>query len=182
MLDSKMLPAELLGSSGPPPAELSGQNKGGLGAEELKKDSMIVAAELAGKDVSSTSPDSQPPNEMTRYEMDSTQQPREPPPPPIIRKQIPNPDDDAPSTTSPTSPETQVSPLPQPSLDAMSPTLTETVSLPSPSVAHGGGETQEMLMEQYTQLEARRQRILELKKIEEEQAELQAKLKKMTGK
>lgn len=181
MLDSKMLPAELLGSSGPPPSELTGQNKGRLTAEdELKKDSMIVAAELPGKDVSSSPPDSQPRNEMMRYEMDSTQQPREPPPPPIIRKQIPNPEDEAPSTTSPTSPEPQVSPLPQPSTDAMSPTLTEIVS--SPPIAHGGGETQEMLMEQYTQLEARRQRILELKKIEEEQAELQAKLKRMAGK
>ena len=185
-----MLPAEMTGSTGPPPAELSGHHTraGQLNKEDdlkdliVEKDTMITAAELPGKETSPTSPSSELPEDTARYEMDSNQQPRSPPP--ILRKQVPKPMDDPElASTSPTSqtlntPTTQVSPVQDSSFETMSPSLTEPVSLPSPSL--GSAQTKEMLMQQYEQLEARRQRILELKKIEEEQAELQAQLKKMS--
>ncbi|UPK95748.1 hypothetical protein LCI18_006683 [Fusarium solani-melongenae] len=74
--------------------------------------------------------------------------------------------------------DTPASPLPKPSSEAGSTPVTEKISPVSP-VSDEASHT--MLMEQYAQLEARRQRILELKTIEEEQAALRARLSKIQG-
>lgn len=89
---------------------------------------------------------------------------------------IPPPADLPTSSEEPKTTDASTSALPKSPSDAGSTPVTEAISPVSP-VSDEANHA--MLMEQYAQLEARRQRILELKTIEEEQAALRARLSKM---
>ncbi|KAJ3549307.1 hypothetical protein NM208_g577 [Fusarium decemcellulare] len=140
-------------------------------AKELEAKPAVLAAELDGED---KSPHSELPAEDAMYEMDGSEEAK--------TAQTGN------STTEPTQeephspslstvpPDTRASIMPGSSDEATS------LSLASQSPSPESGQTRAMLMDQFAQLEARRQRILELKKIEDEQAELQMQLSKIQEK
>ncbi|KAM0418932.1 hypothetical protein ACHAPT_012090 [Fusarium lateritium] len=135
--------------------------------------SEITASELHGQDRSRYS---ELPPETLKYEMDSDQQPssdpRELPSSPVQRlseldASLTSPSDSAPNTRAVT---TSAVMAEQPA-SAFSPAELASF-LPQPS-------NEALLMDQYAQLETRRQRILELDRIEREQAELHQRLNEM---
>ncbi|KAF4462127.1 extracellular matrix precursor [Fusarium albosuccineum] len=140
-------------------------------AKELEANPTVVAAEFHGED---KSPYSELPAEDTKYEMDGSEEAKAA----QVRNPITEPAQEEPHSPSPStvSPDTRVSIMPGPLDEATSPSLAS--QSPSPE----SGQTKAMLMDQFAQLEARRQRILELKKIEDEQAELQMQLSKIQEK
>ncbi|KAF4990614.1 hypothetical protein FDECE_14316 [Fusarium decemcellulare] len=142
-----------------------------INAKELEAKPAVLAGELHGED---KSPYSELPAEDTKYEIDGSEEAK--------TAQTGNPraeptqeDPHSPSLST-VSPDTRVSIMPGSLDEDTSP------SLASQSPSPDSGQTRAMLMDQFAQLEARRQRILELKKIEDEQAELQMQLSKIQGK
>jgi hypothetical protein len=200
-------PAEMRGSTPPPPAaELAGQGRlpelpstEKATEKELEGDVAAIVPELQGEekrtekelegDVARTVPELQGEDKALPAELpgetarkDNEEQQKQPSvlPPTELPSSTEEPqkkETETPSAAQ-TQTDTSASPLPKPSSEAGSTPVTETISPVSPvsdEASHA------MLMEQYAQLEARRQRILELKTIEEEQAALRARLSKMQG-
>ncbi|KAH7243981.1 hypothetical protein MRS44_016963 [Fusarium solani] len=135
--------------------------------------SEITAAELHEQD---RSPYSELPPETLKYEVDSNQQPSPDPPelpsspvqrPSELDASLTSPSDSAPNTRAAT---TSAIGAEQPA-SAFNPAELASF-VPQPS-------NKALLMDQYAQLEARRQRILELDWIEREQAELHQRLNEM---
>ncbi|RSM04915.1 hypothetical protein CEP52_006599 [Fusarium oligoseptatum] len=174
-------PAEMRGSTPPlPAAELAGQGR----LPELPSTEKATEKELEGN-VAAIVPELQ--GEEKRAEKgtgdarkDDEQQHKSSVPLPTelptstkeLQKEAESP------SAAQTQTDASVSALPKSPSEAESTPVTEAVSPVSPvsdEASHA------MLMEQYAQLEARRQRILELKTIEEEQAALRARLNKMQG-
>ncbi|KAH6971528.1 hypothetical protein BKA56DRAFT_677627 [Ilyonectria sp. MPI-CAGE-AT-0026] len=179
-------PAELRGSTPPPPvtemadtARLSEIQTKEMEDNEVLEDSpRVISSELPGE----TKPlGSELSAEKAPHEMDSTQQPKEPSvaletqitprvqQQPRILPQSPS--------LSIASPDTGVSILPSSLGRAGSPSEADTISPVSPSSDIENTQTRASLMDKYAQLEVRKRRLLELKQIEEEQADLEAKLR-----
>ncbi|KAI8654386.1 GPI-anchored domain-containing protein [Fusarium sp. Ph1] len=200
-------PAEMRGSTPPPPAaELAGQGRlpelpntekatekeleGNVAAivPELQGDEKQTEKELEG-DVARPVPELQAEDKALPAELpaetarkDNEEQQKQSPVLPFTELPTSTEEPQKKETETPSAAQTQTdtsaSLLPKPSSEAGSTPVTETISPVSPvsdEASHA------MLMEQYAQLEARRQRILELKTIEEEQAALRARLSKMQG-
>ncbi|KAH6895910.1 hypothetical protein B0T10DRAFT_603498 [Thelonectria olida] len=181
-------PAELRGTTPrPPAAELAGRARPAElltteidAKKELEGDLGVVVSELHGD---GKSPHSELHAETAKYEMDSTQQPAKPPL--VVQTQAahPIPQREQAGHHSPSlstiSPDTQVSILPEALGETASSSIIDTASLPSLSSTTDNAQTRSALMDQYAQLESRRQRILQLQQIEEEQADLQQKLSKL---
>lgn len=179
-------PAELRGSTPPPPVtEIA----------DTARSSEVQAKEIEDKKVLEDSPrvtsselpaetkplGSELPTENAPHEMDSSQQPKEPSV--ALQTQSTHPTQQQPqiSPQSPSlsiaSPDTGVSILPSSLGGTGSPSEGETISPVSPSSDAENAQTRASLMDKYAQLEARKRRLLELKQIEEEQADLEAKLR-----
>lgn len=179
-------PAELRGSTPRPPVtEMADTARSSeVQAKEIEDNKVlqdsprVTSSELPGETKQLGSELS---TEKAPHEMDSTQQPKEPsvalqtqstPPTqqhPRILPQSPS--------LSITSPDTGVSILPSSLGGAGSPSEADTISPVSPSSDADNTQTRASLMDKYAQLEARKRRLLELKQIEEEQADLEAKLR-----
>ncbi|KAI8712913.1 GPI-anchored domain-containing protein [Fusarium sp. LHS14.1] len=200
-------PAEMRGSTPPPPAaELTGQGRvpelpstEKVTEKELEGDVAAIVPELQGEekrtekelegDVARTVPElhgedkalpAELPGETARKDNEE-QQKRSPVLPPIelpSSTQEPQEKETETSSAAQIQPSALASALPKSPSDAGSSPFTKGISSVSPVSDEA---SQAMLMEQYAQLEARRQRILELKTIEEEQAALRARLSKMQG-
>ncbi|RSL73966.1 hypothetical protein CEP53_000557 [Fusarium sp. AF-6] len=198
-------PAEMRGSTPPPPAaELAGQGRlpelpsaEKATEKDLEGDVADIVPELQGEekrtekelegDVARTVPELQGEEKALPAELpaetaqkDNEQQQKSSVPLPMelpTSTKEPQKETESPSAAQ-TQTDAPVSALPKSPSEAGSTPVTEPVSPVSPvsdEASHA------MLMEQYAQLEARRQRILELKTIEEEQAALRARLSKMQG-
>ncbi|KAH7140303.1 hypothetical protein B0J13DRAFT_624165 [Dactylonectria estremocensis] len=186
---TSMPPAELRGSTPPPPAtEMEDtaplseiQAKGIKNNTVLESSPGITASELHGENQPLHS---ELPTETAPHKMESNQQPKESSPP--IKKPFTGSAQQQLQTfpQSPSlsiaSPDTGVSLLPSALGGTALPSGTETMSPLSQSPDAEISQTRASLMDKYAQLEARRQRLLELKQIEEEQADLEAKLRATT--
>ncbi|RSL63240.1 hypothetical protein CEP54_005340 [Fusarium duplospermum] len=198
-------PAEMRGSTPPPPAaELAGQGRlpelpstEEATEKELEGDVAAIVPELQGEekraekelegDVARTIPELQGEEKAVSAELpaenarknNEQQQKSSVPLPTELPTSTKEPQNEIKSpSAAQTQTDASVSALPKSPSEAESTPVTETISPVSPvsdEASHA------MLMEQYAQLEARRQRILELKTIEEEQAALRARLSKMQG-
>ncbi|KAL2673586.1 hypothetical protein Neosp_012028 [[Neocosmospora] mangrovei] len=203
-------PAEMRGSTPPPPAaELTGQgrvpelpNTEKATEKELEGDVAAIVPELQGEDkrtekglkelegdVARTVPElhgedkafpAELPGETARKDNEGQRKKSSVLPPAELPSSTEGPQER--ETETPSAAQEQLSAsasaLPKSPSDAGSSPFTEGISPVSPVSDEA---SQAMLMEQYAQLEARRQRILELKTIEEEQAALRARLSKMQG-
>ncbi|KAH7119357.1 hypothetical protein B0J13DRAFT_193038 [Dactylonectria estremocensis] len=183
-------PAELRGSAPPPPAtEMEAtaplsevQTKEIEDNKVLEYSLGVTSSELLGEDKPLHS---KLPTENTPHEMDSNQQHKEPSL--VLQTQWMGCAQQQPQTLLQTlpqspslpiaSPDTGVSILPSALGGAGSLSRTETMSPVSQSSDAESAQTRGSLMDKYAQLEARRQRLLELKQIEEEQADVEAKLR-----
>ncbi|KAM0431486.1 hypothetical protein ACHAPT_005464 [Fusarium lateritium] len=191
---SQCTPAEMHGSTPPPPAaELAGQGRPPeLAAteketeeetyvativpkpqgeerraeEELVGDVAAIVPELQGKE---TTAPSEIPTETAPK--DNPQQQGQTSNPLIPELPSPSEEPQQKETNSPLA--AQIQPEASSSTSSKPPNEAQAISPVSPI---SDEQTTQMLMEQYAQLEARRQRILELKTIEEEQAALRARL------
>ncbi|KAM5353034.1 hypothetical protein ACJZ2D_017091 [Fusarium nematophilum] len=179
-VSSPTSPIEMRGSTPPPAVELSSQRRSlPLPAPELDSENQsaiysgIAASELHGQD---RSPYSELPPETVKYEMDSSQQPMPGPwelPAGPVQQQSQN--WAAPASPSDSAPDARVSLMP----DGLGRPASRSSAELTPFVSQSASLA--LLMDQYAQLEARRQRILELEMIEREQAELQQHLSKLSG-